>query len=89
MRDRGKHASPNAGQSEAAFAGALGLRLGGKNSYDGIIERIPYIGDEIEFFTIEHIDRANAIMLIASGCFIVTASLGVHLFYYFTEGAVK
>jgi adenosylcobinamide-phosphate synthase len=34
-RDGGKHASPNAGQSEAAMAGALGVRLGGANFYDG------------------------------------------------------
>ncbi len=29
QRDGDKHASPNAGQSEAAMAGALGVRLGG------------------------------------------------------------
>jgi adenosylcobinamide-phosphate synthase len=34
-RDGNKHASPNAGQSEAAIAGALGVRLGGASSYDG------------------------------------------------------
>jgi adenosylcobinamide-phosphate synthase len=34
-RDGNKHASPNAGQSEAAMAGALGVRLGGRNWYDG------------------------------------------------------
>lgn len=34
-RDGGKHASPNAGQSEAAMAGALGVRLGGLNTYGG------------------------------------------------------
>jgi adenosylcobinamide-phosphate synthase len=35
MRDGGKHASPNAGQCEAAMAGALGVCLGGLNTYDG------------------------------------------------------
>jgi adenosylcobinamide-phosphate synthase len=34
-RDGSKHASPNAGQSEAAIAGVLGVRLGGINSYEG------------------------------------------------------
>jgi adenosylcobinamide-phosphate synthase len=39
------HPSPNAGQCEAAFAGALGVRLGGTNSYGGIPEHRPGLGD--------------------------------------------
>jgi adenosylcobinamide-phosphate synthase len=35
LRDGSKHASPNAGQSEAAMAGALRVRLGGTNAYEG------------------------------------------------------
>jgi adenosylcobinamide-phosphate synthase len=42
-RDGTKHASPNAGQSEAAMAGALGVRLGGANSYDGQVHVTPLI----------------------------------------------
>jgi adenosylcobinamide-phosphate synthase len=34
-RDGGKHPSPNAGLSEAAVAGALGVQLGGVNVYQG------------------------------------------------------
>jgi hypothetical protein len=34
--DASKHASPNAGWSEAAAAWALNLRLGGTNFYDGV-----------------------------------------------------
>jgi adenosylcobinamide-phosphate synthase len=37
-RDAGQHPSPNAGVVEAAFAGALGVRLGGRNSYLGRVE---------------------------------------------------
>lgn len=33
--DAHRHASPNAGRAEAAMAGALGVRLGGRNRYDG------------------------------------------------------
>ena len=34
----GQHPSPNGGVVEAAFAGALGVRLGGVNSYGGVVE---------------------------------------------------
>jgi adenosylcobinamide-phosphate synthase len=44
-RDGGKHPSPNAGRCEAAFAGALGIRLGGVNSYGGRPERRGPLGD--------------------------------------------
>jgi len=35
LADAPKHDSPNAGWPEAALAGALGVRLGGTNYYDG------------------------------------------------------
>ncbi len=44
-RDGGAHPSPNAGQVEAAFAGALGIRLGGTNTYHGEVERRGSLGD--------------------------------------------
>jgi adenosylcobinamide-phosphate synthase len=44
-RDGGAHPSPNAGRCEAAFAGALGVRLGGTNVYRGEAERRGALGD--------------------------------------------
>jgi adenosylcobinamide-phosphate synthase len=44
-RDGRRHPSPNSGYSEAAFAGALGVRLGGRNVYAGRVEDRPTIGD--------------------------------------------
>jgi adenosylcobinamide-phosphate synthase len=38
-------ASPNAGMAEAAFAGALGIRLGGANTYGGVLREGPILGD--------------------------------------------
>lgn len=37
--------SPNAGMAEAAFAGALGVRLGGANSYGGVTREGPALGE--------------------------------------------
>jgi adenosylcobinamide-phosphate synthase len=44
-RDGRRHPSPNAGLLEAAFAGALGVRLGGRNVYAGRVEERPFLGD--------------------------------------------
>jgi adenosylcobinamide-phosphate synthase len=44
-RDGAAHPSPNAGRCEAAFAGALGVRLGGTNVYAGHSERRGLLGD--------------------------------------------
>ncbi len=38
-------ASPNDGLAEAAFAGALGVRLGGANVYGGVLREGPILGD--------------------------------------------
>ena len=45
LRDASKHDSPNAGWPEAAMAGALGVRLGGVATYDGIVHERPIFGD--------------------------------------------
>jgi adenosylcobinamide-phosphate synthase len=44
-RDAHLHPSPNAGVAEAAFAGALGLRLGGENRYGDVLDQRPVLGD--------------------------------------------
>ena len=45
LRDGGRHPSPNAGRCEAAMAGALGIRLGGRNVYGQRVEQRPPLGD--------------------------------------------
>lgn len=53
IRDGGNHSSPNSGIPEAAAAGALGVQLGGTNSYFGIRVEKPTIGDNIAHLSYE------------------------------------
>jgi adenosylcobinamide-phosphate synthase len=46
LRDGNKHKSPNAGQPESAMSGALGVRLGGGNFYEGKFIPAEPIGKE-------------------------------------------
>jgi adenosylcobinamide-phosphate synthase len=45
LRDANSQPSPNSGFPEAAFAGALGIRLGGTNYYGGRKTRKAYLGN--------------------------------------------
>ena len=45
LRDAPRHRSPNAGWSEAAMAGALGLKLNGPKVYAGVFTEDAYMGD--------------------------------------------
>ena len=57
-RDADKYPGPNGGCTEAAMAGALGIRLGGTTYYDGKELKREYIGDVSEQVSEEHIDKA-------------------------------
>ena len=60
------HKSPNAGYPEAAFAGALKIRLGGPNIYHGVLVEKPYIGKEFKDPEKESIKQACDLMMLAS-----------------------
>lgn len=56
--DGGRHPSPNAGPVEAAFAGALGVRLGGTLAYGGRVEHRPVLNPGGRPVTAADIPRA-------------------------------
>lgn len=64
-RDRRKHASPNAAQTESVMAGALGVRLAGNAFYFGKLYEKEYIGDAQRDIEREDIRRANRVMYAA------------------------
>jgi adenosylcobinamide-phosphate synthase len=73
-RDAGQHPSPNAGPVEAAFAGALDVRLGGRNAYQGRVENRGVLGDGRPV-AVTDIDRASRLALAVSISALVVAVL--------------
>ena len=65
LAEGANHTSPNAGRPEAAFAGALAVKLNGPNTYGGILVKKPYIGVRFGVVEINDIKRACDLML---GC---------------------
>ena len=61
-RDAKKHPSPNGGYAEAAVAGALGIRLGGYNSYFGKMTFRAYMGEPTKLLQAYHIRQAIYMM---------------------------
>jgi adenosylcobinamide-phosphate synthase len=57
-RDAASHPSPNAGHAEAAFAGALGVRLGGTLQYGDRTEHRPVLGAELRPVAVADVERA-------------------------------
>jgi len=76
LTDRRKHESPNSAYPEAAFAGALRVRLGGPCYYQGRLVEHPVIGGELGEVGPEHIPKAISLMYITS---LMALSLGLAL----------
>ena len=66
LRDRRKHASPNAAQTEAVCAGALRVRLAGDAVYFGRLYKKEYLGDSLRPIEAEDIRRAGRLMYVTA-----------------------
>ena len=73
-RDAGQHPSPNAGVVEAAFAGSLGIRLGGRNVYGERVEDRGVLGDGHPVL-ISDVRRANRLATAVSAGSLVLAMI--------------
>ncbi|MEA4825598.1 MAG: adenosylcobinamide-phosphate synthase CbiB [Clostridium sp.] len=65
-RDRRNHKSPNSAYPEAATAGALGVQLGGSNSYFGEIVYKPTIGDSLKELSKDDIVKSIELMYLCT-----------------------
>ncbi len=75
LRDAHKHPSPNAGWPESAMAGALGVRLGGVNYYQGRREERPFLGEPIFDLLPVRIEEARRIIMVGTGVAVFFFSL--------------
>lgn len=75
----GNHSSPNAGYPEAAFAGALEVRLGGPNYYSGELIQKPYLGINYGPVSVEDLVRACKLMVYSSAIFVFVAMTLAHV----------
>ena len=73
-RDAPADPSPNAGWSECAYAAALGVQLGGTNTYRGQIKEKPLLGDAVVPITG---DRILAALTLTRRAFLLWLVVGV------------
>ena len=75
LRDGGSQPSPNSGYPEAAFAGALGVQLGGVNYYQGVPSVKAVMGDAVVPLERSLFRRVRVLLYASEGLF-VAAILG-------------
>jgi adenosylcobinamide-phosphate synthase len=71
LRDGGSQPSPNAGYPEAAVAGALGVRLGGLNFYQGVASKKAYLGDAVVPLDRGAFDKVRTLLYVSEGLCVV------------------
>lgn len=81
LRDARKHPSPNSGWSEAATAGALGIRLGGRNNYQGVESFRAHLGDPIHTISPAHIKNTIRLLYATTALYLLGLLAGHALFF--------
>ncbi|MFZ5943607.1 MAG: adenosylcobinamide-phosphate synthase CbiB [Bacillota bacterium] len=79
LRDARNHPSPNSGFAESAVSGALQVRLGGLNYYQGIPSQRPFIGDEINPLDISAIKNSIVILYSVSAVWVLLLTIVQYL----------
>ena len=72
FREGRNNPSPNSGFSEAAFAGALNIWLGGPSFYKGTLIKKPYIGDSFGHTHVNDIRDACKLMVVSALIWMIT-----------------
>jgi adenosylcobinamide-phosphate synthase len=72
LKDASGHPSPNSGIPESAVAGALGIRLGGLNYYNGCGSFRAYMGKNLIPLAPVHIKQAIRLMYLSSAIAVVS-----------------
>ncbi|MCD4669954.1 MAG: adenosylcobinamide-phosphate synthase CbiB [Actinomycetia bacterium] len=80
-----RHASPNSGFPESAFAGALGLRFGGINHYFGHSKKTLYIGEKKKDFDAGDIKKGLRLSICSSLFFSIIVILAHILLFIITK----
>ncbi|MFP4016467.1 MAG: adenosylcobinamide-phosphate synthase CbiB [Halanaerobiaceae bacterium] len=79
FRDAGSHPSWNAGYPEAAVAGAMGVRLGGLNYYQGKASFRAYMGDKKRELISDDIKCVTKLMFLNIFCIVLIMSITKYL----------
>jgi len=82
FREGGNNPSPNSGLPEAAFAGALVVRLGGPSYYKGNLVKKPYIGASFGETNVDDIRKAYNLM-VASALLWMIVCWGIEIIFWF------
>ncbi len=81
LRDAPKHPSPNGGYAEATVAGAMHVRLGGYNYYEGKPEFREYMGDPDTPLCGDHIQTCLMLMYSATILFIAVETFLIFMLW--------